>query len=166
MTFYVENETEIIFPFAVEETVKEVAEKVLDTENCPYEVQINVLLTDNEGIHGFNKQYRGIDKETDVLSFPNLDFEKEGQFQVAEEDEADYFDPDTGELILGDIIISVDKVQEQAESYGHSLKREFAFLVAHSMLHLCGYDHMVEEEAAVMEQKQEAVLAALNITRD
>lgn len=166
MTFYVENETSVTFPFPVEELVRQVAEKVLDTENCPYEVQINVLLTDNAGIHSFNKEYRGIDRETDVLSFPNLDFEKAGEFQIAEEDEADYFDPDTGELILGDIILSVDKVKEQAESYGHSLKREFAFLVAHSMLHLCGYDHMVEAEAAVMEQKQEMALGALNITRD
>lgn len=166
MTFYVENETSVTLPFSAEEIVKLVAEKVLDTENCPYEAQINVLLTDNEGIHTFNKEYRGIDRETDVLSFPNLDFEKEGEFIISEEQEADYFDPDTGELILGDIIISLDKVQEQSESYGHSLQREFAFLVAHSMLHLCGYDHMEEAEAAVMEQKQEAVLGALNITRD
>lgn len=165
MTFYVENDTEVTFPFSVEEIVEQVAEAVLDTEDCPYEVQVNVLLTDNAGIHTYNKEYRGIDRETDVLSFPNLEFEKEGEFVIAEEDEADYFDPDTGELILGDIIISVDKVQEQAESYGHSLKREFAFLVAHSMLHLCGYDHMVEEEAAIMEQKQEAILSSLNITR-
>lgn len=166
MTFYVENETSVTFPFSPDEVVREVAEQVLDTENCPYEVQINVLLTDNDGIHTFNKEYRNIDRETDVLSFPNLNFETESDFQISEDDEADYFDPDTGELILGDIIISVDKVREQAENYGHSLKREFAFLVAHSMLHLCGYDHMVEGEAKVMEQKQEAVLAALNITRD
>ncbi len=166
MTFFVENETDVIFPFSVEDTVKAVAEKVLDTENCPYETQVNVLLTDNAGIHTFNKEYRNIDRETDVLSFPNLEFAKEGEFEIAEEEEADFFDPDTGELILGDIIISVDKVKEQAESYGHSLKREFAFLVAHSMFHLCGYDHMTEEEAARMEQKQEAVLQALNITRD
>lgn len=166
MTFYVENETSETFPFSLEDVVKQVAEKVLDTEDCPYEVQINVLLTDNEGIHAFNKEYRNIDRETDVLSFPNLNFEKESDFQIPEEEEADYFDPDSGELILGDIIISVDKVKEQAESYGHSLKREFAFLVAHSMLHLCGYDHMEEGEAKVMEQKQEAVLTALQITRD
>ena len=75
-------------------------------------------------------------------------------------------DPDTGELILGDFIISVDRVRDQAESYGHSRKREFAFLVAHSMLHLCGYDHMEPEEAEVMEAKQEQVLASLGITRD
>ncbi len=166
MTFYVENETEVTFPFDVEEIVEQVAEAVLDAEECPYETQVNVLLTDNEGIHEFNREHRGIDRETDVLSFPNVDFETEGDFDIDEEREADYFDPDTGELILGDIIISVDKVKEQAESYGHSTKREFAFLVAHSMLHLCGYDHMEEEEAKVMEAKQEEILTALGITRD
>ena len=166
MTFYVENETEVTFPFDVEAIVEQVAEAVLDAEECPYETQVNVLLTDNEGIHEFNREHRGIDRETDVLSFPNVDFETEGDFDIDEEREADYFDPDTGELILGDIIISVDKVKEQAESYGHSTKREFAFLVAHSMLHLCGYDHMEEEEAKVMEAKQEEILTALGITRD
>ncbi len=78
----------------------------------------------------------------------------------------DCFDPDSGELILGDIIISVEKVEEQAQEYGHSELREFAFLVAHSMFHLCGYDHMEANEAAVMEQKQEAVLTQLGITRE
>ena len=166
MTFYVENETEVTFPFDVEEVVELVAEEVLDAEECPYETQVNVLLTDNEGIHEFNREHRGIDRETDVLSFPNVDFETEGDFDIDEEREADYFDPDSGELILGDIIISVDKVMEQAENYGHSTKREFAFLVAHSMLHLCGYDHMEEEEAKVMEAKQEEILTALGITRE
>lgn len=166
MTFYVENETDKKFSFDIEETVENVACAVLDAEKCPYEVQINVLITDNGGIHQYNKEYRGIDRETDVLSFPNLDFEHEADFDIAEEREADYFDPDTGELILGDIIISADRVEEQAESYGHSTKREFAFLVAHSMLHLCGYDHMVTEEAEVMEKKQEDILNGLGITRD
>ena len=86
-------------------------------------------------------------------------------FQIDESIEADCFDPDSGELILGDIILSVDRVKEQAESYGHSQKRG-AFLVAHSMLHLCGYDHMEESQAAVMERKQEEILGALGITRD
>lgn len=165
MTFYVENETQVNFPFDTEEVVEQVAEAVLDAEDCPYEVTLNVLLTDNDGIHEYNKEYRGIDRETDVLSFPNLDFEEPACFDIDEDLEADYFDPDTGELILGDIIISVDKVSEQSESYGHSLKRELAFLVAHSMLHLCGYDHMEPEEAAVMEGKQEEILTALGITR-
>ena len=166
MTFYVENETSVTFPFSVEKIVEQVVEAVLDAESCPYEVQVNVLLTDNAGIHNFNRDYRGVDRETDVLSFPNLEFEKEGEFDIAEKEEADCFDPDTGELILGDIIISVDKVKEQAENYGHSQKREFAFLVAHSMYHLCGYDHMEPGEAAIMEQRQEAILESLGITRD
>lgn len=166
MTFYVENETEVNFPFDAEKIVKMVAEGVLDMEKCPYEVQINVLITDNDGIHEFNRQYRGIDRETDVLSFPNLEFTRPGIFHIDEKEEADYFDPDSGELILGDIILSADRIQEQAESYNHSVKREFAFLVAHSMLHLCGYDHMESREASVMEKKQETVLNTLGITRD
>ncbi len=166
MTFYVENETDVTYDFDVEQIVEEVAMEILDSEQCPYEVQINVLLTDNAGIREFNQEYRQIDRETDVLSFPNVDYEAPGDFEIDEDMEADYFDPDTGELILGDIIISVDKVLEQSESYGHSKKREFAFLVAHSMLHLCGYDHMEPDEAAVMEEKQEAALKKLGITRD
>ena len=166
MTFYVENETEVTYDFDVEEIVKLVAEKILDTENCPYETQVNVLLTDNEHIRFFNKEYRNIDRETDVLSFPNLDFDTPGVFEIEEDEEADFFDPESGELILGDIIISVDKVEEQSGSYGHSTKREFAFLIAHSMLHLCGYDHMEKEEAYVMEKKQEEALTSLGITRD
>lgn len=166
MTFYVENETAVKFPFPVEETVRAVCEAVLESENCPYETQVNVVLTDNSGIREMNRECRGIDRETDVLSFPNVDFEQEGVFDIDEDREADYFDPDTGELMLGDILISVDKVMEQAQNYGHSVRREFAFLVAHSMLHLCGYDHMEEAEARVMEKKQEEILAGLGITRD
>jgi probable rRNA maturation factor len=166
MTLYVENETDVVFPFDIEKTVSDVADEALESENCPYEVQLNVLLTDNEGIHQYNKEYRGIDRETDVLSFPNLDFESPADFDIDEDREADYFDPDTGELILGDIIISVDRVKEQAENYGHSMRREFAFLVAHSCLHLCGYDHMEPDEAEVMEKKQEEILEKLGITRD
>lgn len=166
MTFYVENETDVEFDFPVEDTVRDVMEEVLDRENCPYESEINVLLTDNEGIRQFNLQYRNIDRPTDVLSFPNLSYENPADFDAAAANEADCFNPETGELVLGDIIISVDKVKEQAANYGHSEKREFAFLVAHSMLHLCGYDHMKEAEAGQMEAKQEDVLNKLGITRE
>ena len=107
-----------------------------------------------------------MDSETDVLSFPNVDFAGEGEFDMDPHREADYFDPDTGELVLGDIMISVDRVLSQAEAYGHSVRREFAFLVAHSMLHLCGYDHMEEAEREIMEARQEEILAELGITRD
>ena len=166
MTFCVENETGEEFPFSIEETARKVCESVLEAEKCPWEAAVNLLLTDNEGIRALNREYRNIDRETDVLSFPNLDFVESGVFDLSEERAADYFDPDTGELLLGDICISVDKMKEQADSYGHSLRREFAFLVAHSMLHLCGYDHMEEAEARVMEQKQEEILEAMGITRD
>lgn len=166
MTFYVENETEVSFPFELENIVEKVCTAVLDAESCPYEAQVNVVITDNAGIRELNREARGIDRETDVLSFPNVDFVTEGVFEIDEDAEADYFDPDTGELILGDIMISADKVFEQAKEYGHSTEREFAFLVAHSMFHLCGYDHMEEQEAKVMEEKQEAVLIALGITRN
>lgn len=166
MTFYVENETGKAFPFSVEDTVRLVCEAVLEEEACPYEVQVNVVLTDNEGIRETNREARGIDIPTDVLSFPNVNFEREGVFDIDENRETDCFDPDTGELILGDIMISVDKAEEQSREYGHSLKREFAFLVAHSMFHLCGYDHMQEQEAAVMERKQAKILEDLGITRD
>lgn len=166
MTFYVENDTEREFSFSIEEIFEKVAGAVLEMESCPYEVCVNLLLTNNEGIRRYNREYREIDKETDVLSFPNLDFEQAGVFSITEEAEADYFDLDSGELLLGDIIISVDKIAEQAVAYGHSERREFAFLTAHSMFHLCGYDHMTEKEAAIMEQKQETVLQELGIVRE
>ncbi len=166
MTYYIENETKVEFSFSVEEVVEKVMETVLNMENCPYEATVNVLLTDNEGIQEFNNNYRNINQATDVLSFPNISYEIPGGFDVIEEEQPDCFDLDSGELVLGDIIVSVDKVKEQAESYGHSQKREFAFLIAHSLFHLCGYDHISEEEAVIMEEKQEKILENLNITRD
>ena len=166
MTIFVENETDYIFPFDPIETASLVAGEVLEEENCPYETEINILITDNEGIRMYNREYRNIDRETDVLSFPNVPFELPSDFSVAEEMEADCFQPDSGELILGDIILSCDRILEQAESFGHSTRREYAFLIAHSMLHLCGYDHMEPDEASVMEEKQNHVLDRLGITRD
>ena len=166
MTSYVENETDVSFPFTMQEILEQIMETVLETENCPYETTVNLLLTDRNGIREYNREYRDLDKETDVLSFPNIPFIKAGDFTVVEEDEAAYFDPDSGELVLGDIILSADHVAAQAQEHGHSLLREFAFLTAHSMFHLCGYDHMTPQEAAIMERKQEEVLEQLKITRD
>lgn len=170
MTFYVENEvekeTQEKFDFSAAETAKLVGEAVLEMEDCPYEAQVNLLLTDNKGIQEYNRDYRRMDAPTDVLSFPNLDYEEISDFETAASSEADCFDLESGELVLGDIIISVERVVSQAEEYGHSRKREFAFLVAHSMLHLCGYDHMEAKEASLMEAKQKQVLDALQITRE
>ena len=165
MTFYIENETNVEFDFPLQEIADKVIFRVLDTEGCPYETQVNILLTDNKGIKEYNLNYRGIDRETDVLSFPNIDYESPSDFSNLEEFQADYFDPDSGELILGDIILSVDRIKEQAIEYGHSQKREYAFLIAHSMLHLCGYDHMEEAEEKEMFSLQEELLSQYEINR-
>lgn len=158
MTIHIEYETEEELKLPYEEIITTVVNEALDYENCPYEAEVNVLLTDNEDIRQINKEYRDIDNATDVLSFPMADYDSPSDFYRLEDMASDYFNPETGELLLGDIVISVDKVKEQAEKYGHSETRELAFLVAHSMLHLCGYDHMVDEERLVMEKKQEEIL--------
>ena len=165
MTVYVEKEYDIDFPFDKRQVIEAVVNEAVSYVDCPYEVEVCVTLTDNEGIRELNAQQRDIDKATDVLSFPMIEYEKPGDFSMVEDDFSN-FNPETGELILGDIVISLDKVVSQANEYNHSPKREFAFLVAHSMLHLFGYDHMEEEERAVMERKQEEILSNINITRD
>ncbi|MGP1403075.1 MAG: rRNA maturation RNase YbeY [Catonella sp.] len=166
MTILVENEAKRVLDFDYEEVIKDVVKRVVDTENCPYEVEVNVLLTNNEEIHEANRDFRNIDRPTDVLSFPMVDYDFPADFSLVNESPEGYLNPETDELLLGDIMISVDKVYEQAEEYGHSRKREFAFLIAHSMLHLLGYDHMEDEERVVMEAKQKAILEALGITRN
>lgn len=167
MIFFVDNEVDAAFEFDIEELARKVAAEVLRSENCPFDVQISLLITDDEGIRQMNSEFRSIDSPTDVLSFPNIEYETPGDFSVADGDQRiDIIDPDSGLVFLGDIVINEKRVREQAAEYGHSEMREFAFLVAHSMLHLCGYDHMEKEEAKVMEEKQENVLNSLNITRD
>lgn len=158
MTINIEYEAEKKLDLPYEDIIRSVVVESLDYEDCPYEAEVNVLLTDNEDIRQINKEYREIDSPTDVLSFPMVDYETPSDFERLEDMVNDYFNPETGELLLGDIVISVDKVEEQAEKYGHSQTRELAFLVAHSMLHLCGYDHMVDEERLEMEKKQEEIL--------
>lgn len=165
MTIQIEYETKEDWDVDYRPIIETIVLAALDYEKCPYEAEVNVLLTDNEEIRRLNREFRSIDRETDVLSFPMGDFETPSDFERLEEQAEDYFNPETGELLLGDIVISVDKVEEQAEKYGHSRERELAFLVAHSMLHLCGYDHMEEEERLVMEKKQEEILSLHGYTR-
>lgn len=166
MTVNIEDESRISLKGVdTEEIAERVMEAVLEQEGCPYETEIHLLLTNNEQIHRINLEYRSVDRPTDVLSFPMLEYESPSDFSAAEEGICDCFNPETGELVLGDIILSMEKVIEQAEKYGHSEEREYAFLITHSMLHLCGYDHMVPEEAEIMEEKQETVLQSLNILR-
>lgn len=165
MTVNIEYEAEKKLDFNYEELVNKVILACMDYEECPYEAEINVLFTDDENIRQINSEYRAIDAPTDVLSFPAVDYDIPGDFSRLEEDVASYFNPESGELILGDIVISVERALMQAEEYGHTIEREIAFLTAHSMFHLFGYDHMEKEEARVMEQKQEAVLEKLQIYR-
>ena len=165
MTVTIERESEIPLPFSEQEVAEAVISETLDYEDCPYEVQVNIILTSNDEIQQINLEQRGIDAPTDVLSFPMIEYAYPSDFTVLEADDMSSFDPDTGELILGDIVISVDKVIEQAEKYDHGIKREYAFLIAHSMLHLFGYDHMDEVERENMEIRQDEILTRLNITR-
>ena len=165
MTINIEYEAEKKLKIPYEEIITSVVEEAIDYENCPYEAEINVLITDNEDIRQINQEYRNIDSPTDVLSFPMIEYELPANFDHLEEESYDSFNPETGELLLGDIVVSVDKVEEQAEKYGHSVERELAFLIAHSMLHLFGYDHMQEEDRLVMEQKQEEILSRRGYVR-
>ena len=165
MTIEIENESGIVPEFDYEELIRSVILYCLDYEDCPYEAEVNVLLTDNPGIREINLEQRNIDAPTDVLSFPMGDYETPADFERLEESGGDYFNPETGELLLGDIVISLEKVREQALSYGHSERRELAFLTAHSMLHLFGYDHMEDAERTVMEEKQREILDRLGISR-
>ena len=164
MTIEFDQEVEIDPSLPAQEIVEEVILGALDFAGFPYEAEVSVLVTDNEGIRTINRENRDIDKETDVLLFPMMEYRTPGDFSVWDEDDL-CFNPDTGEAMLGDIVLSADKIREQAESYGHSLKRELAFLVAHSMFHLFGYDHMEEADRLLMEEKQRELLSRLGIER-
>lgn len=158
MTIHIEYEAKGALKLPYEAIIRDVAEAALAYENCPYEAEICVLFTDDAAIRQMNLEFRGIDAATDVLSFPMVDFLNPSDFSRLEDQRNESFNPETGELLLGDIVLSVDKIREQAREYGHSMERELAFLVVHSILHLCGYDHMEDGERLKMEKRQEEIL--------
>lgn len=168
MTICFENETDQELDFDYENILEKVIRQAAEQEKFPYEFEVNVTFTDNDSIREINREFRELDVPTDVLSFPMVDYPAPADFSELEEENAsaEYFHPETGELILGDIVISVERARMQAEEYGHSLKREICFLTAHSMLHLFGYDHIEDEERVEMEQRQEQILQALGIIRE
>ena len=167
MNIQIERETDVDLNLDYERIIDDIVNEALDYIECPYEIELNIILSDNEGIHQVNLDQRQIDAPTDVLSFPMLDYEKAGDFSFLENEEEIFnFNADTGELMLGDIMISLEKVREQAKEYQHSESREFAFLLAHSMLHLFGFDHMEEDERIEMERMQEEILKNKNYKRD
>ena len=155
MTIDISYETDIELNIPYEDIVRQMVVAALDYENCPYEAEVSVTVVDDKEIQEINKIYRNIDKATDVLSFPMYEYEKAADFDNLDDSA---FNPESGELLLGDIVISAEKVTAQAKEYGHSKEREFAFLLVQSMLHLLGYDHMEEEERLVMESKQKEIL--------
>lgn len=165
MTITIEEETKMPFSFDYKELTERVINGALDFIRCPYEAEVNVLFTDNASIREINRDNRDIDAPTDVLSFPIGEYPVPGNFDTLEEEQPEVFHPETGELMLGDIVISVERVVSQAEEFGHSEERELGFLLAHSILHLCGYDHMEEEERIVMEEKQRQIMDTLKIYR-
>lgn len=139
---------------AYKEIIKKVLKKCFEIEKLENKnLYVNVVLTNAKNIKNINKEHRGIDKETDVLSFPMFEKEEIANLENANED------------ILGDMVISIERVEEQAKEYGHSFERELAYMVVHSFYHLLGYDHMTEEDKKEMRKKEENVLEILEIRR-
>lgn len=153
-------ESELDAPFPYEDFLRQCITKALELEHVTLPCEINVLITDNEGIHRINLEQRQVDAPTDVLSFPMFDLspgEKPGE---------EHEDPDTGLVPLGDMCISLERAAAQAEEYGHSVERELSYLAVHSVLHLLGYDHMDEGPMkAQMRRREEHILEGLGIRR-
>lgn len=138
---------EFEFDFKAEKIIKKICKKISKIEQIKGKHYLSIIIVDNNKIHEINKQYRDIDNSTDVISFAMID----GENELPQE--------------MGDIFISYDKIIEQAGNYGHSILREFSFLVSHGVHHLLGYDHMTPEDEKVMFEKQENILKLLKIER-
>ena len=149
MDIIYENETEYDVDYSL---IEKTAKAALEYEHFTDNTEISVTVVSLEDIHQINLEHRGIDRPTDVLTFPLIDFTRDKL-------------KDGEKVYLGDIVLCYDKVLSQAKEYGHSVERELAFLTAHSMLHLMGYDHMVPEEEKVMFAKQEEILKGMGLTR-
>ncbi|MBQ9112215.1 MAG: rRNA maturation RNase YbeY [Clostridia bacterium] len=150
---YFMNNTDTAVSYALKMLVRRAVTATLEYEGFHNDCQVSVTFTDNEGIRKINSEFRGIDKETDVLSFPLTDFEG-GEEPPTDEPQ----------IALGDIVISLERAKTQAEEFGHSFEREAAFLCVHSMLHLLGYDHVnSEEEDAEMRRRQREVLERMGL---
>lgn len=156
MTLLTDNRTDFEISGEIMEAVEKACLETLKYEEFDEDCEISLSFVTNEEIHQINRQFRNVDAPTDVLSFPQLTFEEGEKADVNE----------NGEIVLGDIIISVERAKEQAEEYGHGLKREIAFLTVHSMLHLLGYDHMEKDEEEDMFRRQKEILEIAGIPRE
>ena len=151
----------------LKKSIEESIRTTLDHQGFLHDAEVSVLLVDDEAIRAINLDTRNVDNATDVLSFPMIDYEPGKTYKdlyLGHEFGAEFFDGD--ELVLGDVVISMERAREQSEEYGHSLKREVCYLVVHSILHLLGYDHMDEGERNKMRAAEEEILGTLKITRE
>lgn len=156
-----DEQNKIPFTDEMQELMQKVCDRAMEYEGCDFGAQISITIVDDAAIREINAEHRGIDKATDVLSFPMLEFDENGQIM---DNEFEY--DEDGRIMLGDIVISLERAVLQAQEYGHGIERETAFLCAHSMLHLLGYDHVnSEEEERIMFDKQEEILSSLGIVR-
>ncbi len=165
MTVYIENESGYEYSFSIKEQLDRLVAFVTGYVGCPYEPEISVTLVTKDEIHRLNQEFRQVDSPTDVLSFPMMNYNSPADFRGDAFTESLTLSPETGELLLGDIVLCSDVVREQAKEYGHSEVREFSFLVVHSLLHLFGYDHIEEDERVDMEEKQSDIMKQLQIMR-
>lgn len=159
---YIENQqTEIEITDEIKKVLQDAVDKVLESEECNFDAEVSITIVDEEEIKNLNREHRDKDAVTDVLSFPILEFDEDGNIIDSE------FDFDEEYVVMGDIVLCAKRALEQSEQYGHSFIREMAFLTVHSMLHLLGYDHEDDEEMQkVMFDKQEKILTEMGITRD
>lgn len=174
MTIYYDNQTYYEFDFDYKKVANDVINKTLLHEQFKYDVEVSITFVDEENIRKINKEYRNIDNSTDVLSFPMIEYDSDySRISDRKEEMYDFLidvidikNPDTDEIILGDIVLCVPVIINQAKEYNHSILREYAFLIVHSMLHLLGFDHIEDDERIIMENKQNQILESLSITRD
>jgi probable rRNA maturation factor len=166
MIFIDNRQDKICVSEELEGTIESVIEYALKEEEVNIPCEVSVVFVDNEEIREINKENRNIDKPTDVLSFPMLEYPEGSVFKdVYLNHKFHVSDLDNGNLILGDIVLSLEKAEEQRKEFGHSFLREAAYLTVHSVLHLLGYDHMEEEEKNVMRKREEEILNKFHLTR-
>lgn len=166
MTLYFDDEYNLgeKLPFDENQLLNRVINTCIEYEGFPSEVEISVSFVEEAEMQSINNETRGIDRVTDVLSFPMIDFSGVYGAKHIDYDSVDY-NPETNDMLMGDIVLCIPKVFSQAEEYDHSVKREYAFLIVHSMLHLMGYDHIEEPDRIIMEEKQKGIMAQLMISR-
>lgn len=160
MSLMIDNRQDVYDTEDIERLITLVYEGTLEEKQMSKDYEVSVTFVDNEEIREINKNYRNIDLPTDVLSFPMIDYGRDNG-----EGGVENMDLDSGEIVLGDIVISLEMAYEQALDYGHSFQREISFLMVHGMLHLLGYDHEKEEDRKKMRSEEERILSSINMER-